>query len=102
MFRREKFTLLEVPCDPTRFVYHHTGLLISGQGKLSYIKKSLSKHENKILTKDFSDLGIAWVPWSEADYVQYKNVRVSAPSQITNVLTVFYGKSVISMDRNII
>ena len=53
---------------------------MSGQGSLTYIKKNPDHRENKILTKQFSKFGLAWVPWEEAGYVQYEGIRVSAPS----------------------
>ena len=68
-------TLSKSACKPKQFIYHHTGVLFSGQGNLNFIKKNPDHHENKIIERKFSKFGLAWVSWEEAVYVQYDGLK---------------------------
>ena len=52
-------TLKEAICRPRQFIYHYTGVLVSGHESLSlkFIKKNAppDQHENKIITREFSN-----------------------------------------------
>ena len=86
-------TLSTSACEPNQFIYHYTGILFSGQGSLSFIKKNPDHNENKIIKRKFSKFGLAWVSWEEAEYVQYGGLRVSGPTHVTNLVTVMYPRN---------
>ena len=88
----ENCSFTEVPCHPTKYVYHYSGVLLSGTDKLFYLKRNAARNEKRIVTKSFSKLGVAWVSWNEAEYVQYRDIKVESPSHITTVLTVAYPR----------
>ena len=89
-------TLSKSACKPKQFIYHHTGVLFSGQGTLNFIKKNPDHHENKIIERKFSTFGLAWVSWEEAVYVQHDGLKLSGPTQATNIVTVTYPVSLSS------
>ena len=88
-------TLKEAICRPRQFIYHYTGVLVSGHESLSlkFIKKNADQHENKIITREFSKFGLAWVSWDEAEYIQYDGLRLSSPSHTTDLMTVEYPRN---------
>ena len=88
-------TLKEAVCRPRQFIYHYTGVLVSGHGglELKFIKKNPKHHENKIITREFNKFGLAWVSWDEAEYIQYDGLRLSSPTHTTNLVTVKYPRN---------
>ena len=60
-------TLIPVNCLPIKFIYHYSGVLISGSGEVAYINKDPDHHKNKIVTIPFSKIGVAWIPWKNAE-----------------------------------
>lgn len=84
--------LNETPCKYGRYVYHYSGVLISGIGELDYLKSTTTSGEQLIAKKAFSEWGIAWVSWDEAIYVQYGNVRVYAPEYKSTIVEIEYPK----------
>lgn len=85
-----------IPCMDPSYVYHYSGVLISGTGMLHYLKKNAKQLENRIVTKEFSKVGIAWVSWNEAEYVQYNVMRLNSPSHVTTVLNVNYPDALVN------
>ena len=83
-------TFTTVPCGTPKYVYHYSGVLVSGTGELYYLKRNANQVEARIIGRKFSDVGVAWVSWNEAEYVQYHEMQVSSPSQITTVIVVNY------------
>ena len=90
-------TFTEVQCQKTRYVYHYSGVLVSGQENLFFLKKSPLPHEARIISRKFSEVGVAWVTWKEAEYVQYGGMRVDSPSYVTSVVKVNYTEDQLQM-----
>ena len=90
-------------CSVTRYVYDFSGILIGGKpgDKLYVLNRIVGPGEDKIADGKFSEFGVAFVPWSKAKYVQYRDIRIESPESIISVVsthtpnyTVDWGETV--------
>lgn len=50
----------------------------------------------RIYNHPFSEFGVAFVPWTVAEYVQYKGIRVDSPTYITTMIYKNYTDVILS------
>ena len=62
-----------------RYVYDYSGTLISGKGDVYYLKRGATPGSKRIFNVPFSTLGTLFISWERAEYVQYLDVRITAP-----------------------
>ena len=65
-----------------------SGVLLSGRDKALYSSKSVPRGVKRIHDTHFSTQGLVFINWTEADYIQYRSVRIDAPFHVTTVIWV--------------
>ena len=94
--RSNTCTLQPANCNILDYVYDYSGVMIRGTGTLFYLKRNVVVGELRIQQRNFSKFGVAFVSWVEAEYIQYKDIRVESPEYIT---TVIHENYTLDMER---